>query len=61
MSAINAINSGMTRAMMVKPSPVPAAAAPPGAKPVTDKDGDSDASGSASDAGSNGRRVNLSA
>jgi hypothetical protein len=56
MSAIGALTSGMTHAMMMKPPPGP----PPGAQSVKDNDGDSDG-GASSGASSVGKLVNLSA
>ena len=63
MSAISAVSSVMTQAMMFRPPPgQPAPPAPPsGVKGGTDSDGDHDESGAASNASPNGKLVNLSA
>ena len=56
MSAIGAVSSGMTQAMMMKPPPGPPPAPPPAVKGGADSDGDHDGSSSP-----NGKVVNISA
>jgi hypothetical protein len=62
MSAISAVGSVMTQAMMFRPPAGPPPPAPPsGVTGGTDSDGDHDESGVASNASPNGKLVNISA
>jgi hypothetical protein len=63
MSAINAVSSVMTQAMMAKPPPGLASPPPPPSSAAgrPDKDGDKDTGGAASDASSSGGRLDIAA